>query len=108
MQYMRVNHRCLHIFVTQQFLHGPDIVPLREQMRRKAVPKGMTTDVFGSLCRTTDLAHGPLQTTLTDVMPADGGGARVSGQPVRGEHGLPNPESAGTRVFAFQGKRYLY
>jgi hypothetical protein len=84
-QDMRVNHRRLHIFVTQQFLHGPNIVALLEQMqqmRRKTVAKGMTTDAFGDLCRTICLAHGPLQTTLTDVMAADGRRAGVSRQPV--------------------------
>jgi hypothetical protein len=79
---MRVNHRRLHIFVTQQFLHSPDIVALLEQMRRKTVAKGMTTAAFDDLCRTTGLAHGPLQTTLTGVMPAGGRRAGVSGQPV--------------------------
>jgi len=38
---MRINHRRLHIFVAQQCLYGPDLVALLEQMRRKAMPKGV-------------------------------------------------------------------
>jgi hypothetical protein len=34
---MRVNHRGLHIGVSQQFLHGADVVPSLEQMRGKAM-----------------------------------------------------------------------
>ena len=41
-QDMRVNHGGFHIGVSQQFLHGADVVAGLEQMRRKAMPKGVT------------------------------------------------------------------
>jgi hypothetical protein len=51
-QHVRLDHRRVHILVTQQFLHRPDIVALLEQMRREAVAQGMTTDALGERCRT--------------------------------------------------------
>ena len=45
---MRVNHGRLHIFMTQQFLNRPDIIPAGKQVRGKAVPQGVTAAVFGN------------------------------------------------------------
>ena len=90
-QHMCIDHRRLHIFVAQQFLDRPDIIALLQQMRRKAVPQGVTTDAFGEPCRTTGLAHGPLQPTLMGVMPADSPCTGISRQPVGGKHILPDP-----------------
>jgi hypothetical protein len=56
-QHMRIDHRRLHIFVPQPFLHRPDIVALLEQMRGNTVPKGVATNAFGEPDRTTYLAN---------------------------------------------------
>ena len=76
-QHMRINHRRLHIFVAQPCVHRPDLVALLEQMRRNAVPNGMTTEACGARCRTSGPVNSPLHTTLTGAMPADGPRARV-------------------------------
>ncbi len=36
---MRLPHRRTHSPVARQLLHRPDVVPVRQQMRRKAVPQ---------------------------------------------------------------------
>jgi hypothetical protein len=93
--------------VAQQCLHRPDIVALLEQIRRSAMPKGITADAFGELYRTTCLAHSLWHTTLTGMMPVDSFQAEVSRQLVRGNHVLSNPESAGLWVFSVQRKRSI-
>jgi hypothetical protein len=70
-QHMRRDHRRLYICVAQEFLHRPDIVALLEQMRRTAVPQGMTTEACGEPSRTTGPTDGPLPPTLIGVMAAD-------------------------------------
>jgi len=62
-QHMRIDHRRLHIFVPQPFLHRPDIVALLEQMRGNTVPQGMATDAFGEPDRTTHLANETVEKT---------------------------------------------
>jgi hypothetical protein len=43
---MCINHRRLHILVSQELLNGPDIVALLKQMRCKAVPKSVAADTL--------------------------------------------------------------
>jgi hypothetical protein len=91
----------------QQFLHRPDIITMREQMRGNAVPNGVAADAFGQPRRTTGQTNGQLPSTLTGVMPADGPGSGVSRSLVCEKHVWPHPESAGTRIFPFQRTRSI-
>ena len=59
-QHRRIPHRRLHIVVAQLCVHCPYLVALLEQMRRNAVPNGMTTEACGEPRRTTGPANGPL------------------------------------------------
>jgi hypothetical protein len=102
---MRIEHRRLDIFVAQPFLHGPDVVALLEQVRRNAVPQGMTTNAFGEPSHTTGPMNGSWPPTLMGVMSADDSRAGISRQPVRGKHIWPDPEAACVRICAFQRKR---
>jgi hypothetical protein len=43
---MGVDHRGFDIFMAEEFLHGADIVAMLQQLRRKTMAKGMTTDSF--------------------------------------------------------------
>ena len=54
---MSVNHGRLHIFVPEEFLDGPDVIALLQQMRGKTVSEGMTTDAFVEPHRAPCLAH---------------------------------------------------
>jgi len=105
---MRINHRRLHIFVAQQFLHRPDIVALLEEVRRETMPEGMAADAFVEPHRTPYLTHSLLQTTLTRVMAADDPRAWVFRQTVGGKDVWPDPEPAGMRILAFQRERYIH
>ena len=67
-QHMRLHHGGLHIFVPEEFLDGPDVVALLEELRRETVPKGMTTDAFVEPHRMPCLIHSLLQSTLTRMM----------------------------------------
>jgi hypothetical protein len=104
-QHMRIHHCRLDIVVAQPCVHRPDLIALLEQMRRKAVPKGMTTDACGEPCRTTGPAHGPLHTTFMGVMPADDSRPGVFRQLVGGKHLWPQPKAAGTGVCSCQCER---
>jgi len=73
-----IDHRGLHVLMPQQFLHRPDVITMREQMRGNAVPNGVAADAFGQPRRTTGQTNGQLPSTLTGVMPADAPGSRVS------------------------------
>lgn len=101
---MRIDPRRLHSFVAQEFLHRPDIIALLEEVGRKAMPQGVTTDALGEPCRMTGPTDGPLQPTLMGVMAADDPRPRLFRQTVGGKDVLPDPEPAGTGVFAFQRK----
>lgn len=45
-KHMGVNHRGRHIRMTEQFLHGADIVAKLQQMRRKGMPQAVAVDLF--------------------------------------------------------------
>jgi hypothetical protein len=62
-----VDHGGLQVFVPEQLLNGPDIIPLFEQMRGEAVPQGVNGGGFGD----PHLAHGLLE------CPLQGGGVKV-------------------------------
>lgn len=46
LQDMRVDHRRAHVVVTQQLLHGADVVAVFQQVGGEAVPQGMRRDGF--------------------------------------------------------------
>jgi hypothetical protein len=43
LQHVRIDHRRLDVLVPQEFLHGPNIVPVLQQVRSKAVAQRMAT-----------------------------------------------------------------
>lgn len=45
-QDMRVDHRCADVFMSQQLLDRPDIVPVFEQVSRKRMPQAVTGDML--------------------------------------------------------------
>ena len=102
---MGIPHRRLQLVVAQPCVHRPDLVALLEQMRRNAVPNGLTTEACGEPHRTTGPAHGPLQPTCMGVMPADDSYTGVFRQLVGGKHVWRQPKAAGTGVCSCQGER---
>lgn len=47
---MGVNHRRLHVLMTEQFLKRADIVAILKQMSSKGMPECMTGGPFGDAC----------------------------------------------------------
>ena len=45
-EHMRVDHRRPHVFMSQKFLHGADIVTIFEQVSRKRMPECMATSAL--------------------------------------------------------------
>lgn len=60
-QHVGVDHGGAHIFVTEQFLNGTDIIPVFAQMCGKTVPKGVTPGVFCDPGADDGLFNRPLQ-----------------------------------------------
>jgi hypothetical protein len=48
--YVRVDHRRAHLGMPEQFLDGPDVIPVLEQMRRKRMPERMTAGLLRNSC----------------------------------------------------------
>lgn len=46
-QHMRVDHCRANVFVSQQFLHGANVVTVGQQVSREGMAKGVTGDSFG-------------------------------------------------------------
>jgi hypothetical protein len=46
LQHVRVDHGSADVFVAKQFLHGANVVAVRQQMRGEAMPQGMAASPF--------------------------------------------------------------
>ena len=67
---MGVDHRSLDVFVTEEFLHGADIVTRFEQVGGKGVPEGMAAGWLIETSQLNGLLHRSLQIALVEVMTA--------------------------------------
>ena len=63
------NHRRRHILVPEQLLHGPDFVPILQQVCREAVPGGMAAACLVHSCG----PHCLLYRVAASSRPRDGG-----------------------------------
>ena len=96
------DHRRPDVLVTEQFLHGTDVIPRFEYMGGKGMPQGMTTRCFGELCLPDSRPHRPLQDQWVDVMPPDDARPRVPRR-LRGRKDIwPCPLATRIGVFALQ------
>ena len=88
---MRVKHGGTHVRMPQQFLHGANVVAHFEQMRRKAMPKGVATRRL----QDPRLSNSGLDRTLNDLLvlmlASEGTGVGIPAQRVGGKHPLPSP-----------------
>jgi len=64
------DHRCFHITVAQQLLHGSDIVAILEQVRGKRMPEGMTTGRLRDSSLKSSGLDSPLQDRLMQMVSA--------------------------------------
>ena len=66
---MGVDHRRLHVLVPKQFLNGPNIVAVLEQVRRKGVAQGVTGGMLGDSRRDGGRFDDALEDRRIHVMP---------------------------------------
>ena len=77
---MRVDLRCADVFVTQQFLHGANIIPVLQKMRGEGVTKGVRTDRLANLRKLFCRFDCPLHVGFVQMMAPDDLALRVFGQ----------------------------
>ena len=101
-QHVRVDHRRLHAAVAKQLLDRPNIVPLREQMGRERVTKGVAAHGPGDPGVEHRLADGALDDRLVQMMPPFDPGPRIDAPPLGREDVLPAPLAVGAGVLALE------
>lgn len=67
-----VHHSRPHVLVAQQFLNSSDIVAMFQQVRRKGVSKGVTTDWLVDRSRMCRLLDRTLKTVFVNVVATHG------------------------------------
>ena len=100
---MGVDHGGFDILVSKQFLNGPNVVALLEQVRGRAVTKGMATHRL--VCEVGQMSgstYGLLQAALIGMVTAHNIRARVEGEAFGGEDILPGPLAGGVGVFLIE------
>jgi len=64
----RVDHRRVHILVPEQLLHGPNVAPVLEQMRREGVAECVTRRLLGNSSSADRIPHGTRQHRLVQMV----------------------------------------
>ena len=75
---MGIDHRRPDVLVTEQFLHGADVIPRFESMGCKGMTQGMTRGWFHDACLANRSMHSPLEHLLVGMVPPDHAGAWVA------------------------------
>ena len=100
---MGVNHSGTNVFVTEEFLHGANIISRFEEVGGKRMAEGVTGDAFGEAQKLDGFSNDLLDGSLTEMMSPHQPGVGV-GRASRGRKDiLPAPFSTGIRVFLGQG-----
>src|SRR5262245_59905429 len=102
---MGVDHRCTHVLVSQEFLHGTDIVAIFQQMRGEAMTERVTAAVFRDTSPLESLFDGGLHNGFRDMVSAFHPGAWVHRAFCGGKDILPDPGAAGLGIFAVKSIR---
>jgi len=75
---MGIDHGGAHILMAEQFLDGPDIIAILNQVRGKRMPQGMTTGRLGYSGFPGSFFDGLLDNGLMEMMPV-----LLAGHPIR-------------------------
>ena len=102
-QDVRVDHRRLHVLVSEELLDRANIVPLLEQVGRERVAEGVTADPAGDAELDDGRAEGSLDDGLVQVMAALDLRAGVDAHVLAREDELPAPVALGARVLPGDG-----
>ena len=63
LEHVGIDHGGAYIFVTEELLHGADVVAALEQMGGEGMAECMGTDRLGNTCPLCSLAYRPLHIT---------------------------------------------
>ena len=67
-EHMGIDHRRTDVLVTEQFLHGADVIPRFEYMGCKGMTQGMTRGWFRDACLANRHMHSPLEHLLVGMV----------------------------------------
>lgn len=67
---MSVDHRCLYVLVSEQFLNSTDIIAILKEVSSKRVAEGVRGHAFIHLRELSRITDRPLQCRFMDVMAA--------------------------------------
>jgi len=99
-QNMRINHRRADVPMSEQFLDGPDVVPILEQMRRERMPQGVAGNQFGDAGMNGGIANGFLKDGFEEVVSINVARGEILVRTVRWEYPLPAPFPGGPGIFS--------
>ena len=88
--------------VTEQFLHGADVIAVFKQVRGKRVAQSVAADAFGDPAQSRGVGHRALNDGLVEVKSARWSPPRVAADAAGGEDELPRPRAAGVRILHIQ------
>ena len=91
--HMGINLRRQHTLVTEQILHGADIITILQQMRGKGMPQRVAACPFADAAQLQACLYLPLQTRLLHMMPSFLARTRITRPRPRWKHPLPAPFS---------------
>jgi hypothetical protein len=74
--------------MAEQFLDGPDVVPIFEQMRRERMPKRVAGNLFGNAGTNGRISNGFLKDGFEEVVPIEVARNVFLVRTVRREHPL--------------------
>ena len=100
---VRVDHRGLHVFVSEEFLDGPDVVSGHQQVSGEGVAESVAAHSLVDPCVANGLFYRPMDDRVVQVMAAGLVGPGIGASGAGREHVLPAPVGGGVWVLAVQG-----
>jgi hypothetical protein len=94
--------------MAQEFLDGPDIIAILQQMGGKRMAQGMTASAFREANPTDSVFHRFLKHATRRMVPPFNAGAGIDGAFCRGKDVLPFPGGAGVGIFAGERIRQMH
>ena len=99
-EHVSVNHRCRDILVTQEFLHGANVLAFREQMGGERMSEAVAIGALHNSGRIHCALQCALQNSFSHVMSLSVSGARINRKARGRKHILPGPLACRVRELA--------
>jgi len=87
--------------VTEEFLDGPDVVPILDEMGRERMPECVAGDRLLDARPHRRALDGPLDDRFVEVVSKEEGCCGIGVLAARGEDPLPAPQAVCARVFSY-------